>query len=186
MRLRKIVIGVAAIGSPFTVMSTVVGVGAAWAVTGTGHVSCSKIMGTLTFKPPLKMVVRPPKSPPQRPLRPDAAGAPNPTKVMGVSTHKGANNSCANLGSATAVTIKLTYSPSVTASTFKGTATGTTSPPGFTLSGSVTGSYASTSASATVLLKQTSAGILWRRASPQPDSSPSPQQERVVTLLVDI
>ena len=161
MRLRKIVIGVAAIGLPFTVMSTVVGVGAAWAVTGTGHVSCSKIMGTLTFKPPLKNGGTSAEVTTTKTTETGCSGGtPNPTKVMGVSTHKGANNSCANLGSATAVTIKLTYSPSVTASTFKGTATGTTSPPGFTLSGSVTGSYASTSASATVLLKQTSAQIL--------------------------
>jgi len=54
VRLRKLVIGVVAIGMPLTVMSTVIGVGAAWALTGTGTLSCTKITGSVTFTPPLK------------------------------------------------------------------------------------------------------------------------------------
>ena len=55
MRLRKLIIGVVAIGMPVAVMSTIVGVGAAQAlVTGTGTLKCTKIAGTVTFKPPLK------------------------------------------------------------------------------------------------------------------------------------
>ena len=55
MRLRKLAIGVMAIGMPIAVMSTIVGVGAAQAlVTGTGTLKCTKIAGTVTFKPPLK------------------------------------------------------------------------------------------------------------------------------------
>ena len=55
MRLRKLIIGVVAIGMPVAVMSTIVGVGAAQAlVTGTGTLTCSKIAGSVTFNPPLK------------------------------------------------------------------------------------------------------------------------------------
>lgn len=55
MRLRKIIMGITAIGMPLVVMSTVVGVGAAWAgINGTGSVSCTKITGTVKFNPPIK------------------------------------------------------------------------------------------------------------------------------------
>jgi len=55
MHLRKVMIGIAAIGLPVALMSTIVGVGAASAgTTGTGSVTCSALSGSVTFKPPLK------------------------------------------------------------------------------------------------------------------------------------
>lgn len=161
MRIRTMATGIVAIGLPLVLMTTVVGVGAAWATTGTGYVSCSKITGTLTFKPPLKNSGTSTETTTTKTTETGCSGGtPNPTKITGVSTHKATTNSCSGLETATSVTIKLTFTPTVTASTFKGTATPSTSPPGFTLSGSTTGSYAAAKASATVVLKQTEAQIL--------------------------
>jgi len=161
MRIRRIATGVVAIGLPLAIMTTVVGVGAAWATTGTGFVSCSKITGTITFKPALKNGGTSKETTTTKTTETGCSGGtPNPTKVTGVSTHTSTNNSCTGLASASSVTIKLTYTPTVSPSTFTGTATPTTSPPGFKLSGSVSGSYAAPTASATVVLKQTEAQIL--------------------------
>jgi len=158
MRLRKIIIGVAAIGMPLAVMNTVVGVGAAFAATGTGTYGCTKVAGTITFTPPLKNngvsaeTVKVKAS-----ATTCTGGTPKPTKVTATATIHSSNNSCAGLAGARPITVHLTYSPVVTASTLSGTANEsiTGSQVAFNFSGTVTGSYPSGSASGSGKIKQT-------------------------------
>jgi len=169
MRLRKLIIGVAAIGMPLTVMSTVVGIGAAWASTGTGTYNCSKVSGTITFKPPLTNKGGKAEVTTVKTTASTCSGTakPKPTKVTGTATIKSSSNACANLAGSKAISLKLTYSPTVTASTLTGSASESISGTSvtFLVSGKVTGSYPSSSASGKGKLKQTTSQLATACAS---------------------
>lgn len=166
MRLRKVIIGIAAVGMPLTVMSTVIGVGAAWAVTGTGTYSCTKVTGTITFKPPLTNSGTSAETTTVATTASTCSGtaSPKPTKIVGKATIKSSTNSCGNLANPQTVTLKLTNTPKVSpASVLHATsseviASGKVT---FDLTGYVSGSYSTSSGSSTGsgLLKQTAAQI---------------------------
>jgi len=163
VRLRKLIIGVAAVGMPLTVMSTVIGVGAAWAVTGTGNYSCTKVTGTITFKPALKNGGT---SAETTTIATTAStctgGSPKPTKVTGKATIKTSTNSCSNLANPQTVTLTLTNTPAVSPkSVLHATSSEvvTTKTITFDLTGTVSGSYVSSSASGSGLLTQTPAAV---------------------------
>jgi hypothetical protein len=162
MHFRKFTVGVAALGTLFGVLGITAVSGPAWATTGTGKVNCSHITGTLTFKPALKNGGTSAEVTTVKSTETGCTGgSPTPTKTLGTSIIRSSNNNCSNLASSRSVTVKLTYTPVVTGSTFSGTSTPVlTNPPGFSLSGTVTGSYPSTNSTASVTLKQTDAQIL--------------------------
>jgi len=158
MVFRRLVMSIAVVAMPLAVITTVVGSGPASAQTG--HLSCSSITGSLTFSPPLKNGGTKAEVTTTNTVEKSCSGGtPDPTKVTGTSSTKSATNSCAGLIKTSTVTITLSYTPTEPKSTFSGKATPTTSPPGFKLSGKVTGSYAASTASATVKLKQTETQI---------------------------
>jgi hypothetical protein len=140
-------------------MNTVVGVGAAFAATGTGTFGCSKVGGLITFTPPLKNGGVSAETVKVKATATTCSGTanPKPTKVTATATIHSSNNSCAGLAGARPISVHLTYSPVVTASTLSGTANETISGQqvAFTFSGTVTGSYPSGSASGSGKIKQT-------------------------------
>lgn len=164
MRLRKLIIGVAAVGMPLTVMSTVIGVGAAWAVTGTGLYGCNKVTGTITFKPALKNGGTSAETTTIATTASTCSGgSPKPTKVTGKATIHSSTNSCGNLANPQTVSLTLTNTPAVSPKSvvhatsgevISGSSitftVGTVSSPA-----SVTGSYPSTTAYGSGKLTQT-------------------------------
>jgi len=155
MRLRKLLVGVAAVAMPLTVMSTVIGVGAAWATTGTGNYNCKKVTGTITFTPALKTGGTSAETTKVTATATTCSGtaSPKPTKVIGTATIHSSTNSCAGLASGTPPTITAKYTPTVTNSTLTFTTeTFQTSPHlGFTVSGgTATGSYPNSAGTASV------------------------------------
>jgi len=163
MRLRKLIIGVAAVGMPLTVMSTVIGVGAAWAGAGTGTYNCTKVTGTITFSPALKNGGT---SPETTKITTSASsctgGSPKPTKVTGAATILSSTNNCSNLGVSMPVTLTLTNTPAVSPKSVLNATDSevvTSKTITFKLTGSVTGSYASGSATGSGLLTQTPAQV---------------------------
>jgi len=133
-------------------------------VTGKGLVNCSKITGSITFSPPLKLAPAQTVKTTIKSTATGCTGTASPKVVSSTSTSVSskANQTCANLQGTNAVTFKTTYvsSPAGAApSTFTGTsssngATGNQQA-GFKLKGKVTGSYPSTTTTATATLKQT-------------------------------
>ena len=163
MRIRKLIIGLAAVGMPLTVMSTVIGVGAAWATTGTGNYNCSKVTGSVTFKPPLKNGGTSAETTTvSATVTKCTGGSPTPTKVVGKGTIHSSTNDCANLANAQTVSLALTNTPAVSPKSVLHATTGEVisgSSITFTLSGNVTGSYVSSSASAKGKIKQTTVQV---------------------------
>ena len=162
MRLRKIIIGVAAVGMPLTVMSTVIGVGAAWAGAGTGNYSCTKVTGTISFKPALNNTGgKAEVTTVATTASSCTGGTPTPTKVTGKATIKTSSNLCSNLGTSQPVTLALTNTPAVSPkSTLHATDSEVvTSTITFDLTGTVSGSYTSSSASGSGLLAQSTATV---------------------------
>ena len=161
MKVRKLLIGVLAVGMPLTVMSTVVGVGAAWAVFGTGTYSCSKVIGTVTFLPVLKNGgAAPDKMKVAMTATGCTGGSPTPTKVLFKVTIPLPNNACTELTGSGVKSQTLANWPHVLPlSVFMGSWfwAPVGSPPylSFNLSGDVTGSYPSASVSAAGITSQT-------------------------------
>jgi len=162
MRLRKIILSVAVIGMPLAVMSTVIGVGAAWAGAGTGNYGCTKVTGTITFKPALNNTGgKAEVTTIATTASSCTGGSPTPTKVTGKATVKTSSNLCSNLKNSQAVTLALTNTPAVSPkSTLHATSSEVvTSTITFDLNGTVSGSYASGSASGSGLLTQSAATV---------------------------
>jgi hypothetical protein len=163
--MRKLVLSLAVLVLPVGLLATV-GANAASAganVTGTGLVNCTKITGTISFKPALKLA---PAQTVTTTIVSTATGCtggtPKVVSSTSKSTSKKANQTCANLQGTNAANFTTTYvssPPGVAGSTFKGTsssngATGNQHA-GFKLKGTVSGSYKSTTTTATATLQQT-------------------------------
>jgi hypothetical protein len=161
--MRKLVLGLALFVLPVGLLATANAAQAGANVTGKGLVNCTKITGTISFKPALSLkaqtVTTTIKS-----TATGCSGTASPKVISSTSTSSStkANQTCLNLKGTNAANFKTTYvsSPAgVAGSTFAGTsspskATGNQQA-GFTLKGKVTGSYPSTTTTATATLKQT-------------------------------
>jgi len=163
MRLRRIAMGALALAIPVGALSVAISPALASAATkGTGSYSCTSIKGTITFNPPLtNSGTKPDTVTVKDSVSGCSGGTPAVTTSTGSGTFKTTADSCANLagGTPTKISEALVY-PKAAGSTFKGTAQGAVGDPiTFTLSGKVTGSYASASATASANIKQ-SAGTL--------------------------
>ncbi len=165
---RKLILGVAALALPLGMVATL-GAGSATANangTGTGVYSCTKLTGTISFNPPLKLTGQI-ETTTVKAVASGCKGTAKPGVLTATSSSvtKGTKpSSCATLaaGATTAVKFTQTYTPSGTApSTFTGSAVGATSGQtvSFNVTGSVTGSYKSAAAKAHAVLKQTSSQI---------------------------
>jgi len=158
-----LIIGVAAVGMPLAVMSTVIGVGAAWATTGTGTYNCTKVTGSVSFSPPLKNGGTSAETTTvSATVTGCTGGSPKPTKVAGKGTIHSSTNDCANLAHPQTVSLPLTNTPAVSPKSVLKATTGESisgSSITFTLTGSVTGSYPSSSASAKGKIKQTTVQV---------------------------
>jgi hypothetical protein len=156
--MRKLVLGVATLLLPIGLLATVGASGATAnaSVTGSGTNNCSTLSGSLSFSPALKSggTATTETVTVKSIATGCTGGTPAPTKILGsaklVISKAGANDCAGLAGGSNNVTIKETYTPKVTASTFTGTATGGISATGdatFTTNGVVTGSYPSGTAS---------------------------------------
>jgi hypothetical protein len=165
--LRKIMLGVLAVGLPVGLLAVVVTPSLASASpaakTGKGTYNCKKITGTLTFSPPLtntgtkaeKVAIKTTSSSCK-------GGTPAVTKSSATATLKLSTNSCSGLaGGSNAVTLKITYTNGASASTYKATSSGGISgtKATFTTTGNVTGSYPAMGATSTANIKQSVATI---------------------------
>ena len=164
MHLRKVIIGVVSIGMPLAVMSTVIGVGAAWATTGTGTYSCSKVTGSITFKPALTNAGGKAETTTVATTASTCSGTANPkvTKVTGKATIKTSTNACSNLKNPQTVTMTMTNTPAVSPKSVLHATSGeivTATKITFTLTGTVSGSYVSSSASGSGVLTQTPTAV---------------------------
>jgi hypothetical protein len=165
MHLRKLIMGAAALAMPLTAVATVAATSTASAVTvGKGLYNCTKVTGTITFSPALKNGG---VSPETSTVTTTATGCksvvghtakPLPTKVIGKAKITSSTNDCANLATPRPATLKLTYTPLVAGSTLAATESETVvgTAVTFQLSGSLTGSYPSSSATGKGKLTQTS------------------------------
>jgi hypothetical protein len=159
---RKLLLGAIALILP---IGSVISIGAGSAnahanVTGTGTFGCSKITGTITFKPPLTLTAKT-VTITSKSMSTGCKGTakPLPTSTSSVSSSTTANASCTALGNGSKVKFTTTYLPAgIAPSQFTGTNTPsakTAKPLYFTLKGVVTGSYPSKTASAKAILKET-------------------------------
>jgi hypothetical protein len=167
MRLRKMLLGVAAIALPLGVLAVAIQPTMASAASpktvGTGTYNCKDITGTLKFNPPLTL----------------AGGASSETVTVTTSSTscKGGtpkvktsassatfttdSNACSSLSTGQSFSTAITYTNGASSSTFAGTSSSSTGPPvSFTVTGTVTGSYPSSTASTTVNLQQTETQII--------------------------
>jgi hypothetical protein len=163
--MRKLVLGLALFAMPVGLLATV-GTNAASAganVTGKGLVNCTKITGTISFKPPLSLKSQTVTTSIVSTAT-GCSGTASPKVISSTSksTSTKAAQTCLNLKGTNAANFSTTYvsSPAGAApSTFKGTSTPTSAtgnqPAGFTLKGTVTGSYPSTTTTAAATLKET-------------------------------
>ena len=163
--MKKLVLGIALFAMPVGLLASV-GSNAASAsanVTGTGLVNCTKITGTITFKPALKLATAQTVTTTIVSTATGCTGGtPKVISSKSTSTSKKANQTCANLQGTNAANFNTTYvsSPAgVAPSKFAGTsssngATGNQHA-GFKLKGKVTGSYPSTTTTASATLQQT-------------------------------
>lgn len=145
MRASRFLIGVVAFAMPLTTMSTVIGMGVAWASTGTGHFTCKSIRGTVSFRPPLTNGGTLPETTTVHTTARDCSGTavPKPAQVIGSATIRRTTNSCTGLAGAPP-NLTVSYSPVVTDSTYVFTSETVQTTPhlGLTLGGGiVTGSY---------------------------------------------
>jgi hypothetical protein len=117
VKLRKLVMGVAAVGLPLGVLSTVVGTGAAFAGGSIqpGTLTCTAIKGTVSFKPTLTMTPQTVKTTIKITVSgctPSGGGA-TPTKGTASSSSTTAGQTCTSLatGSTTPQTLTTKWSP---------------------------------------------------------------------------
>jgi len=168
--LRKIMLGVLAVGLPVGLLAVVVtpqlaSASPAAAKGGTGTYNCKKITGTLTFAPPLTNTgTKAEKVSIKTAASGCTGGTPKVTKNTATATLKLATNSCSGLasGGSNAVTITIKYTNGAAPSTYKAESSGGLNSSGkaqFTTTGTVTKSYASTAANSTENIKQTAAQI---------------------------
>lgn len=117
MKVRKLVMGVAAVALPLGVMSTVVGTGAAFAkaINQPGTVSCSNVAGTIKFTPPLSNTMQTVKTVinVKETNCTTTGGGLKPKSGTAAATQTTANDSCAGLanGSATPENLKVKWAP---------------------------------------------------------------------------
>jgi hypothetical protein len=158
VKLRKLIMGAAAVALPLGVMSTVVGTGAAVAAAKVqpGTLNCTHIAGTVTFNPPLSntaQTVTTTIKVKETNCTPSGGGL-KPKSGAANAVQTTANDSCAGLGSGstTPETLKVKWAPALkikpTTITFSGfdAATNGAGDAGFSLpnsggSASGTGSY---------------------------------------------
>jgi hypothetical protein len=156
---RRIMLGSAAIlASAMTALTMGAGSASARAnVTGSGTYNCSKVSGTITFKPPLKFTAQTVTTTVKTLSSGCVGGKPAVTSEMSNSVTTKPNQSCAGLVGSTPFTIKSTYTNGAIPSTLSGTAkpviSGTTVT--FTITGKTSGSYPSLSTVAKAVIKQT-------------------------------
>ncbi len=162
--MKKLVLGIALFAMPVGLLAGV-GSNAASAsanVTGKGLVNCSKITGTITFKPALGLTAKTVTTTIVSTATGCTGGTPKVVSSKSTSSSTKANQTCANLQGTNAANFNTTYvsSPAgVAPSKFAGTsssngATGNQHA-GFKLKGKVTGSYPSTTTTASATLQQT-------------------------------
>jgi hypothetical protein len=126
-------------------------------VTGTGTYNCSKVTGTITFKPPLKNTKQTVTTTVKASASGCVGGKPAVVSTTSSSVTTKTGQSCAGLASSTPFSVKTTYTNGATPSTLSGTAkpviSGTSVT--FVITGKTTGSYPSASTVAKGKLKQT-------------------------------
>jgi hypothetical protein len=117
VKLRKLVMGAAAIALPLGVMSTVVGTGAAFAAAKAqpGTLVCASITGTVTFNPPLTVTAQTVITTTKTTLKncTPTGGGLKPKSGVSTSSTSTANENCASLetGSTTPFTLKTKWAP---------------------------------------------------------------------------
>jgi hypothetical protein len=166
--LRKIMLGVLAVGLPVGLLAVVVtpqlASASPAAKAGTGNYNCKKTTGTLTFSPPLTNTgTKAEKVTIKSASTGCTGGSPKVTKNAATATLKLSTNSCSGLaGGSNNVTIKLTYTNGASPSTYKAVSSGGITGSGsvqFTTTGTITGSYPSSSASSVDNIKQNATAI---------------------------
>jgi hypothetical protein len=170
--LRKIMLGVCAVGLPLGLLAVVVAPSVASAsVTknGTGTYSCTKITGTLTYNPPISNASTATKETLTVKIKASgcSGGSPAVAALSASMTHVSKGSGVGTCGSALgggSADLKVAYTNGAAASTITGTIT-----PGSTMSGKadftvnpakVTGSYPTTTADVAADLSQTETQIL--------------------------
>ena len=171
--LRKIMLGVLAVGLPIGLLSVAISPSIAAAKSekaGTGTYGCTKLTGTVTFSPALVLngTAKSETTTIKITSTGCTGGSPAVTKNTGsekkVTKEADANNCTTALGSPSSADFTVTYTNGATASTLKGSAAPGTASNGdaeYVVSpATVTKSYPSTSGNVTVVVNQTSTQIL--------------------------
>jgi len=98
MRLHQIIVGIVTIVTSLTILTTVVGVGAATAAEGTGMYTCYGVTGNVSFNPPLKPHGRQAETVKFRLTTSSCqGGTPTPKKVTLVATIHFPKNTCSSV-----------------------------------------------------------------------------------------
>ncbi len=169
---RKIILGVCAVGLPIGLLAVVVAPSVASASvtkTGTGTYSCTKITGTISFKPALLLTGT--SSTETVTIKATSTGCtggtPGVTKNTGTETKKTTGtdeNACGTLSTPSSAKLKIAYTNGASASTLTGMTSTGTSGSGkseFIINpAKVTGSYATTTGSITAVLSDSESQIL--------------------------
>jgi hypothetical protein len=167
MRLRKILLGVAAIGLPMGLLAIAIQPAVASAASpqkvGTGTYNCSDITGSLKFNPPLTLAGGATSEAVTVSTTSSGCtgGKPKVTTSSSTATFTTDSNSCSSLQTGQSFSTMINYTNGASPSTFAGSSSSNTGPPiSFTVTGTVTGSYPSTSASTTVVIQQSESAII--------------------------
>ncbi len=164
--MRKLILGALALVLPIgtaVTLSAAPATAGANVVTGKGTYSCSKLLGTITFTPPIKNSAQTVKTSVISTAS-TCKGTDKPVitsaKSTSVSSKVGAT--CAGLTQQAATKFHTTYLPAgIAPSVLTGTtSSGGTSPVSFNVAGKVTGSYPSATAKAHAVIKETISQIL--------------------------
>jgi hypothetical protein len=162
---RKLVLGMMALALPVGLV-VVMGAGSATAsanAAGKGTYNCTKVAGTISFKPPLKTKAQTVTETVKVTSTGCKGGTPNVASTTGTSTSTKKNQSCTGLASSTPFSVKLSYTNGASASQLAGTAKPSISGTGvitFVITGKTTLSYPSTSTVAKGVVKQTESQLL--------------------------
>jgi hypothetical protein len=168
MRIRNVLLGVAALAIPLGALSVALApsvAGATTLKTGKGTYNCSSITGTIKFKPALTLsggsgtetvTISTASSG-------CSGGKPKVTTSTGSATVTTDSTNCSSLETGLpTITFNTTY-PGAAPSTYTASSSSSTSGSGvitFTTSGTVTGSYPSTGANSSATIKQNESAII--------------------------
>lgn len=168
MRIRNVLLGVAALAIPLGALTVALApsvAGATTLKTGTGTYNCTNVTGKIKFNPPLTLSAGTGTETVKITTASSGCtgGKPKVTTTTGSATVTTDSQNCSSLSTGLpAIAFALAY-PGAAPSTYNASSSSSTSGSGvitFTTSGTVTGSYPSSSATSSATIKQNESAII--------------------------